>query len=223
MKLLVGLGNPGPRYRGTYHNVGFEVVDELARRHGARFGGSPAEALSARVRGLADDLWLVKPLTFMNASGRAVGELQRFYKVAIEDLLVIVDDVNLPSGRLRLRGRGSAGGHNGLKSIIGTLGSDAFPRLRVGVGRGEQGRDLADYVLGRVPEEERALLHEATVRAADAAEYFVEHGLLDTMNRFNADPVSGDASEQAGPDEGTTTNSLPPPGGGGRSGQKETA
>jgi len=222
LKLIVGLGNPGPRYRGTYHNIGFEVVDEIARRHGARFGGSPAEALTARVRGLADDLWLVKPLTFMNASGQAVGELQRFYKVALDDLLVVADDVNLPGGRLRLRGRGSAGGHNGLKSIIGNLGTGDFPRLRVGVGRGDPGRDLADYVLGRVPEEERAQLREATARAADAAECFVEHGLLDAMNRFNADPVSGDAADAA-PDEGTTSNSLPPPRGGGRSGQKETA
>lgn len=222
MKLLVGLGNPGPRYRGTYHNIGFEVVGEIARRHGARFGGSPAEALTARVRGLADDLWLVKPLTFMNASGRAVGELQRFYKVAFDDLLIVVDDVNLPVGRLRFRGRGSAGGHNGLKSIIGCLGTDGFPRLRVGVGRGDPGRDLADYVLGRVAEEERAQLHDATVRAADAAEYFVERGLLDAMNRFNAEPASGDALEGA-PDDDNTSNSLPPSKEGGRSGQKETA
>jgi PTH1 family peptidyl-tRNA hydrolase len=222
LKLLVGLGNPGPRYRGTYHNIGFEVVDEIAQRHGARFGGAPAEALTARVRGLADDLWLVKPLTFMNASGTAVGELQRFYKVTFDDLLIVVDDVNLPVGRLRLRGRGSAGGHNGLKSIIGCLGTDAFARLRVGVGRGDPGRDLADYVLGRVADQERAQLHEATVRAADAAEYFVEHGLLDAMNRFNAEPGSGDASEGA-PGDDNPSDSLPPPTGGGRSGQKETA
>jgi PTH1 family peptidyl-tRNA hydrolase len=164
----------------------------------------------------------VKPLTFMNASGRAVGELQRFYKVAFDDLLVVVDDVNLPTGKLRLRGRGSAGGHNGLKSIIGSLGTDAFARLRVGVGRGDRGRDLADYVLGRVPDEERAQLREATVRAADAAEWFVERGLLDAMNRFNVEPGAGEATE-ADPDEGNTSNSLPPPRGGGRSGQKETA
>jgi PTH1 family peptidyl-tRNA hydrolase len=100
--------------------------------------------------------------------------------------------VNLPTGRLRLRGRGSAGGHNGLKSIIGSLGTDAFARLRVGVGRGEPGRDLADYVLGRVREDERRQLEEATARAADAAACFVELGLLDAMNRFNADPVSGE-------------------------------
>ena len=110
--------------------------------------------------------------------------------------------MNLPAGRLRLRGRGSAGGHNGLKSIIGSLGTDAFPRLRVGVGRGDPGRDLADYVLGRVPDEERRAARDATRRAADAAECFVELGLLDAMNRFNADPVSG-GGEDAPSDTGS--------------------
>lgn len=186
--MLVGLGNPGPRYRGTYHNIGFEVVDELARRHGARFGASPADALAARIRGPGRDVLLVKPLTFMNLSGRAVGELQRFYKVELADLLVIVDDVNLPPGRLRLRGRGSAGGHNGLQSIIDSLGSDAFPRLRVGVGRGDPQRDLASHVLSRVAPEEAERLRETALRAADAAETFVAEGLRVAMNRFNRDP-----------------------------------
>jgi PTH1 family peptidyl-tRNA hydrolase len=202
LKLLVGLGNPGPRYRGTYHNIGFEVVDEIARRHGARFGGAPAEAVSARVRGLAEDVWLVKPLTFMNLSGQAVGELQRFYKVGFEDLLVIVDDVNLPAGRLRLRQGGSAGGHNGLKSIIASLGTDAFPRLRVGVGRGDPRRDLADHVLARVPDSERERLEVAMRRAADAAEWCVEHGVLDAMNRFNAGPAEAEAGGDTAPDGG---------------------
>lgn len=186
--MLVGLGNPGPRYRGTYHNIGFEVVDELARRHGARFGASPADALAARIREPGRDVLLVKPLTFMNLSGRAVGELQRFYKVELADLLVIVDDVNLPPGRLRLRGRGSAGGHNGLQSIIDSLGTDAFPRLRVGVGRGDPRRELASHVLSRVAPEEAERLRETALRAADAAETFVAEGLREAMNRFNRDP-----------------------------------
>lgn len=188
MKLLVGLGNPGPRYRGTYHNVGFDVVDEVARRHGVDFGPAPTEALVARVRRPDADVLLVKPLTFMNLSGRAVGDLQRFFKVAAEDVLVVLDDVNLGAGRLRLRARGSAGGHNGLKSIIANLGTDAFPRLRVGVGRGDPRKDLADHVLSRVPAEERDRLREVTVLAADAAECFVERGLLEAMNRFNPEP-----------------------------------
>lgn len=193
--LLVGLGNPGPRYRGTFHNVGFEVVDEIARRHGALFGSSPADALVARIRRAGGDVLLAKPLTFMNLSGRAVGDLQRFYKVEPEALLVIADDVNLPSGRLRLRARGSAGGHNGLKSIIGGLGTDAFPRLRVGVGRGDPRRDLADHVLGRVPAEERELLRQAVELAADAAECFVEAGVLEAMNRFNAAPKTTEGTD----------------------------
>lgn len=185
MKLLVGLGNPGPRYRATYHNIGFDVVDELATRHHATFGTSTAEALAARVRGLADDVWLVKPLTFMNLSGRAVGALARFYKLEPSDLLVIVDEVALARGRVRLRPSGSAGGHNGLKSVIEHLGTDAFPRLRVGVGRGDPRRDLADHVLSRVPDDERVIMREVTTRAADAAECFVEQGLEEAMNRFN--------------------------------------
>ncbi len=200
MKVIVGLGNPGPRYRGTYHNIGFDVVDEFARRHGASFGAAPADALIARVRGLAEDVVLAKPLTFMNLSGRAVGDLQRFYKAAPEDLLVVFDDVNLPIGRLRLRPHGSAGGHNGLKSILECLGSDAIPRLRVGVGRGDTRRDLASHVLSRVPAEEAALLAEAAALAADAAETFVASGLLEAMNRYNnRGPAPADtASDTAG-------------------------
>lgn len=188
MKLLVGLGNPGPRYRGTYHNIGFDVVDEVARRHALGFGAAPTDALVARLRRAGGDVLLVKPLTFMNLSGRAVGDLQRFFKAEPEDVLVIVDDVNLATGRLRLRARGSAGGHNGLKSIIACLGTDAFPRLRVGVGRGDPRRDLADHVLSRVPQDERERLREVTTLAADAAECFVELGLLEAMNRFNPGP-----------------------------------
>ncbi len=185
MKLIVGLGNPGPRYRGTYHNLGFEVVDELARRHGVEFGSSPADAVTARPRGLADDVLLAKPLTFMNLSGRAVGALARYYRIDPADVLVVVDDVNLAAGRLRLRGQGSAGGHNGLASIVDALATDAVPRLRVGVGRGDPQRDLADHVLGRVPPELRPVLQEAVERAADAAETFVARGLEAAMNAYN--------------------------------------
>lgn len=185
MHLIVGLGNPGPRYRGTYHNIGFEVVDELARRTGVSFGASPADALAARIRSAERDVLLVKPLTFMNLSGQAVGELQRFYKIEPADLLVVYDDVNLPPGRLRLRTGGSAGGHNGLKSVIEHVGSDAIPRLRVGVGRGDPRRDLASHVLARVSADEAEMLHEAAVLAADAVEVFIASGMLEAMNRYN--------------------------------------
>ena len=190
MKLIVGLGNPGARYRGTFHNVGFDVVDEVARRRGVSFEAAPAEALMARVRDVDGGALLAKPLTFMNVSGDAVGALQRYFRIALEDLLVVVDDVALPAGRLRVRRSGSAGGHNGLKSIIASLGTDGFARLRVGVGRGDPRRDLADHVLSRVTGEERETLAEATGQAADAAELFLGAPIEELMKRFNAAPKS---------------------------------
>src|ERR1700687_2324100 len=141
MKAIVGLGNPGEKYRGTRHNIGFAVVDELARRWALEFESSPADALIAKWRPLdADPVLLAKPLTFMNASGEATGALARYFRIDIGDLLIVVDEAQLPLGKLRARARGSAGGHNGLKSIIAHLGDD-FSRLRVGVGRGPEGQD----------------------------------------------------------------------------------
>jgi len=184
--LLVGLGNPGPRYRGTFHNVGFEVVDEIARRHGVLFGSSPADALLARIRRTGGDVLLVKPLTFMNLSGFAVAELARYFRVELADLLVVADEVSLPVGRLRARPRGSDGGHRGLQSIIEQLGTQEFCRLRVGVGRGDERRDLADHVLSGFAEDEKPEIERAIGRAVDAAEAFVTDGIDVVMNRFNA-------------------------------------
>jgi len=184
VKLVVGLGNPGPQYRDTRHNVGFWVVDELARRwqlsHAWR---ERDEAMFARQPGGA---MLVKPLTFMNLSGFAVSRIRQFFQVEPPDLLVIVDEVALPVGRLRARVRGSAGGHNGLKSIIEQLGTTEFPRLRIGVGRGDARRDLADHVLSKFDPEERDTIQAATLRAADAAEMFISDGIERVMNTFNA-------------------------------------
>jgi len=192
MKLIVGLGNPGPRYRGTVHNVGFDVVDEVAGRRGVSFEAAPADALMARLRDVDGGALLVKPLTFMNVSGDAVGALQRYFRIAVEDMLVVVDDIALPAGRLRVRRSGSAGGHNGLKSIIACLGTDGFARLRVGVGRGDPRRDLSDHVLSRVTGELRETLVEATAKAADAAELFLEAPIEELMKRFNAAPKADD-------------------------------
>jgi PTH1 family peptidyl-tRNA hydrolase len=205
MKLIVGLGNPGARYRGTAHNVGFDVVDDVARRRDVRLEAAPADALMARVRDGGrdgeggDGALLVKPLTYMNVSGEAVGALQRYYRIELEDILVVVDDVALPAGRLRARAKGSAGGHNGLKSIIACLGSDGFARLRVGVGRGDPRRDLSDHVLSRVTGEARETLSEAITVAADAVELFMRAPILELMNRYNAAPKDegGDDAEQA--------------------------
>jgi len=183
MKLIVGLGNPGRKYAGTRHNVGFDALDVLADRHRLAWETGPADALLAKWR-LGGAL-LAKPLTFMNLSGHPVGELLRFFKIDQGDLLVVVDDVALDLGRLRARPSGSAGGHNGLKSLIGQLGGDAFARLRVGVGRGDARRELADHVLARFEPEERPIIAEAVARAADAAELFVSEGIGPVMNRFN--------------------------------------
>jgi PTH1 family peptidyl-tRNA hydrolase len=185
VKLIAGLGNPGAKYRDTRHNVGFEVVDVLARRHGADFESAPGEAVFARIRSLADGVLLVKPLTSMNLSGHALAELIRYYRVALPDVLVIVDEVQLPLGRLRARARGSPGGHNGLKSVAGQLGTDEYARLRIGVGRGDDRRDLADHVLARFEAEERETIATAIQRAADAAEVFATDGIDKMMNTFN--------------------------------------
>jgi len=189
VKLIVGLGNPGAKYRGTRHNIGFAVLDELAARRQVSFESAPVDALIAKVRG-ADEVLLAKPLTFMNASGEAVGALLRYFKIEMADLLVVVDEVQLPLGKLRARVRGSAGGHNGLKSIVAHAG-EAFSRLRIGVGRGDPRRDLADHVLTRFDADEAAEVERVTSRAADAAEMFVTSGIGAVMNGFNSgDPAT---------------------------------
>jgi PTH1 family peptidyl-tRNA hydrolase len=190
VKAIVGLGNPGSQYKGTRHNVGFDVVDELARRESVGFESAPAEALIAKWRRPEGPVLLVKPLTFMNLSGQAIGDLTRYFKIDLPDLLVIVDEVQLPLGRLRARTRGSAGGHNGLKSVIAHLG-DEFSRLRIGVGRGAEQRNLADHVLSRFEKDEAADVERMTARAADAAEMFIRSGIEAVMNAFNGgDPAT---------------------------------
>lgn len=190
MKLLVGLGNPGAKYDRTRHNVGFTVVDRLARRHA---GGAMSKArfdavtVEATIRG--ERCLLLKPTTFMNLSGRSVAAAVGFFKVdPTSDLLVIVDDVALPCGGIRLRGEGGAGGHNGLTDIERALGSPAYPRLRIGVDGCPPFMDQADYVLGRFTPEQESAVEPAIERAADAAECFVAEGLAAAMNKFNAKP-----------------------------------
>jgi peptidyl-tRNA hydrolase, PTH1 family len=196
MKLVAGLGNPGAKYEGTRHNVGFAAVDLLAARHGLQWEAAPRgiEALIANWR--AGGAIFAKPLTFMNLSGTAVVGLLQFYKIPLEDLLVLVDEVQLETGRVRLRPDGSAGGHNGLKSLIASLGTLGFPRLRIGVGRGDTRRGLADHVLARFEPDERSIVDEAIGRAADAAELFIADGVLAAMNRYNRkDDTSSDGAD----------------------------
>ena len=188
MKLIVGLGNPGSEYHGTRHNVGFEVVDEVARRWDVMFQSAPADAVLAKspgVPGEREAAILVKPLTFMNRSGRAVGVLQRYFRVALSDLLVVTEDVNLQLGCLRARRQGSAGGHNGLLSVIELLGTEQFSRLRIGVGRGDPRHRLASRVLSRFDSVERPVMDDTVRRAVEAVELFVDSGIDPVMNRFN--------------------------------------
>jgi len=187
MRLIVGLGNPGREYRETRHNVGFMVVDEIARRHNLTLAMAPSQipdAMIAKKFGL-DGTLVAKPLTFMNNSGDPVSALARYYDISIGDLLVVVDEVALPFGWLRARARGSAGGHNGLKSVIARLGTMEFARLRLGVGRGDARRDLADHVLSKFEADEQSALGEFITRAADAAEMFAAEGIEKVMNTYN--------------------------------------
>ncbi len=197
MKLIVGLGNPGREYRDTRHNVGFLTVDEIARRHRLTWAIAPSQVPDAFVvkRFGADPALLAKPLTFMNRSGDAVAALARYYDVDVGDLLVVVDDVDLPFGRLRAKARGSAGTHNGLRSIVGRLGTTEFPRLRLGVGRGDARRDLADHVLSTFEAGEQADLDSFIARAADAAEMFAADGIAKVMNTYNADAAAPETTD----------------------------
>ena len=185
MKLIAGLGNPGKEYFGTRHNVGFGVVDLLAQRHGATFGAAKVDGLIARLRLPADDVLLLKPLTYMNLSGQAVQGIAHYFKIDVPDILIVTDDVNLPLGRLRIRKTGTEGGHNGLRSVAQALGTLDYPRLRIGVGRGDERRDLADHVLSRFDADEMPGIEAAIARAADAAEAFVTTDIDAVMNSYN--------------------------------------
>jgi peptidyl-tRNA hydrolase, PTH1 family len=186
MKAIVGLGNPGREYAGTRHNIGFDVLDEVARRWQVQLRPwkSVADVAVVGTRGVV----LVEPQTYMNLSGDAVSRVAAFHKLEPTDVLVVVDEVQLPLGRLRVRRSGSAGGHNGLKSIIQHIGAE-FPRLRVGVGRGDPTWNLADHVLSKFERAERDAVADVVGRAADAVELFADEGLEVVMNRFNPPPA----------------------------------
>ncbi len=184
--LVVGLGNPGEKYENTRHNVGFLTVDELAERARVPVQKLKYRALTNTVELGGARALLMKPVTYMNLSGEAVGQAARFYKIPPERVLVISDDVSLPLGKLRIRKSGSAGGHNGLKNIIQHLGTDQFPRVKIGVGeKPHPDYDMADWVLSRFTGEDLKTITQAVKRAADAVECFVREGPDKAMNRFN--------------------------------------
>ena len=183
--LLFGLGNPGGRYELTRHNLGWRLVDVLAERHGERFSAGRGDYFHARYRLDDREIRLIKPTTWMNLSGRAVRQYLAIERPEEYEMVVAIDDVHLPLGRLRLRRGGSAGGHNGLKSVIEILGSEEIPRLRMGVGPGPEGADLADYVLEEFSGGEQEAVDAMLQRAAEAFEYWVAHDPQETMARFN--------------------------------------
>jgi PTH1 family peptidyl-tRNA hydrolase len=184
--LIVGLGNPGRSYARTRHNVGFMVAERLAERHRAGWNSEPKfECRLARWEAGGRQVWLCQPQTFMNASGQAVRRVMDYHKVAAHRLLVVVDDADLPLGSLRLKPGGGTGGHHGLESVQQHLGSNAYARMRLGIGREPGAREITGHVLGRFGQGEAGLLEQVLERACDQAECWIEHGLRTAMNDFN--------------------------------------
>jgi PTH1 family peptidyl-tRNA hydrolase len=188
VKLIVGLGNPGKKYDGTRHNLGFEVVELLARRFSGDAPRLKFEAALTEVAIESERVLLAQPQTFMNLSGRSVRQIMDFYKLAHGELLLVCDDLNLPTGQLRLRASGTAGGQKGLQNTIDQLGTTEFARLRIGIDRPPGGRDATDYVLQRFSKADRELIDQSLPRAADGAELWVREGATAAMNRINARP-----------------------------------
>ncbi len=184
MKLIVGLGNPGAKYENTRHNTGFQVMDEIAKELCINITQQKFQALIATTQFQGEKVMCMKPQTFMNLSGEAVGAAMRFYHLSLSDLLVIYDDKDIPVGKIRLREKGSSGGQNGVKNIIAHVGSENWNRIRVGIGK-DPTRDMVDWVLGTFSKEETPIHHQAICMAKDAAIYSITHSFMDTMNRFN--------------------------------------
>lgn len=184
--ILVFLGNPGDQYENTRHNVGFLAADALGERLNKPIQRLKFKALTNVVEYGGCRVLLMKPVTYMNLSGEAVGEAARFYKIPSDHVLVIYDDVSLPLGKLRIRDKGSAGGHNGIKNIIAHLGTDVFPRVKVGVGApSHPDYDMVDWVIGSFSAQEKKIVDEALDRALDAAECIISRGVTEAQNRFN--------------------------------------
>jgi peptidyl-tRNA hydrolase, PTH1 family len=209
MKIIVGLGNPGSKYAGTRHNIGFEVVDYLAAAPGCSPPREKFEAFVAELKEGDETILLVKPLTFMNLSGRAVRAILDFYKLPVEQVLVICDDFNLPLGKLRIRMKGSHGGQKGLQNIQEQLGTDAYSRLRIGVGQPGPG-EAVDFVLSKFKPGERPATEAAIALAAQAALVWVRQGVEASMNRFNGseDPTSEKGKKEK-PKTGAKSNETP--------------
>lgn len=196
MFLIAGLGNPGRQYEKTRHNMGFDTIDELIDRYRIPQGGIAHKAMYGKGMIAGEKVLAVKPLTYMNLSGEAIREYVNYYKMDPEtELIVIYDDIDLKPGQIRIRKKGSAGGHNGIKSIIAQIGTQNFYRVKVGVGAKPKGWDLADYVLGRFSPEERELVDKAICDAADAVEMILKDGIEAAMNHYNGAAKKKKATE----------------------------
>lgn len=190
--VIAGLGNPKKEYENTRHNIGFAVIDMLADRHGIRLNEAKHKGLIGKGFINGEKVILVKPLTFMNLSGECIREVVDYYKVdAKENLIVLHDDISLEPGVVRIRKKGSAGGHNGLKNIILHLGHDQFQRVKIGVGEKPEGYDLADYVLGHFSKQEKELMSQVAEQVCDAVEVMMKEGPDAAMNRFNSKSKRG--------------------------------
>ena len=186
MYLIAGLGNPGRDYVGTRHNIGFEAIDGLCTRFDIKLNKEKFRAIYGEGRIGGEKVIVIKPQTYMNLSGESVREFMDYYKLEDEELIVIYDDISLPVGKLRIRERGSAGGHNGIKNIIYQMNTDVFPRIKIGVGYPDHPDfDVKDYVLGRFNDEEVKILIESVVRATGAVEEIIKNGAKSAMNKFN--------------------------------------
>lgn len=185
MKLIVGLGNPTGQYEGTRHNVGFEVIDRLVDEYGIGLDMVKHKGMYGKGRIEGQTVILLKPMTYMNLSGESVAAVASYYKIEPSDIIVVYDDINLDVGRLRVRGKGSAGGHNGIKNLIAHLHTEEFPRVRVGVGMKPPRMDLADYVLSRFTKEEQEKMNEGYDRAVKAVAMLVSDELEQAMNDYN--------------------------------------
>jgi len=199
LHVVCGLGNPGDRYSATRHNVGFDLADALRKRHGGRWSFSDERFALAHTQVRGCDVLLVKPQTYMNLSGDALRVLQRTHEFRARDLMVACDDIALPEGLIRVRRKGSDGGHNGLASIIGALGTTSFPRLRLGVGAPPEGVDAADYVLDAMSEDEMAGAAKMIREAVRCVETWLDQGIDVAMNRFNRRAAEPEATDEGKP------------------------
>ncbi|MGM8215709.1 aminoacyl-tRNA hydrolase [Bacillaceae bacterium W0354] len=185
MKCIIGLGNPGLKYKKTRHNIGFIVVDHLAKRHGWKLKKSGFQSHYSEETLNGEKVLLIKPQTYMNLSGQAVKEVLDFYKIDTDDIVVIYDDLDLPKGKIKLRQTGGHGGHNGIRNIIDQLGTKEFNRIRFGIGRPEGQMDTINYVLGKFSKEEQKEIDDAIEKAADACEDWLTKPFLQVMNIYN--------------------------------------